>query len=192
MRLICAIAASAVAAVSAVACGSTATSPSNAPRTLNVMITDSPYNDARALLVTFSDVNVHRADGEGWEDVAFADGGSRRTCDLKKLEDSEDILGVGQLDEGRYTQLRLVVSSAKLYFDNPSSGPPCAPSFAEPAGRQADVEIPSGEVKLNREFELKDSGATTILIDFDGDRSVHETGNGRYMMSPVIGIVSVT
>jgi hypothetical protein len=31
----------------------------------------------------------------------------------------------------------------------------------------------------------------TLLIDFDGDRSVVETGNGRFRMTPVIGVVSV-
>jgi hypothetical protein len=35
------------------------------------------------------------------------------------------------------------------------------------------------------------TAATTMLIDFDGDRSIRETGNGRYMMSPVITVVSV-
>ena len=44
---------------------------------------------------------------------------------------------------------------------------------------------------MNRQFEVGDSGATTMLIDFDGDRSVTETGNGRFRMTPVIGIVSV-
>jgi hypothetical protein len=29
------------------------------------------------------------------------------------------------------------------------------------------------------------------LLDFDGDRSVRVTGNGRYMMTPVIAVVSV-
>jgi hypothetical protein len=46
-------------------------------------------------------------------------------------------------------------------------------------------------VRLNRQFELTSTAATTMLLDFDGDRSVRETGNGRYMMTPVIGIVSV-
>ena len=61
------------------------------------------------------------------------------------------------------------------------------------------MDIPSGELKLNREFDLTASGGTTILLDFDGDRSVKLTGNGngrgngggRYMMTPVVGIVSV-
>jgi hypothetical protein len=29
------------------------------------------------------------------------------------------------------------------------------------------------------------------MIDFDGDKSIHQTGNGRYTMSPVISVVSV-
>jgi hypothetical protein len=34
-------------------------------------------------------------------------------------------------------------------------------------------------------------GTTTIVLDFDGDKSIKETGNGRFMMSPVIGVKSV-
>jgi hypothetical protein len=30
-----------------------------------------------------------------------------------------------------------------------------------------------------------------MSIDFDGDKSVHETSNGTYTMSPVISVVSV-
>jgi hypothetical protein len=58
-------------------------------------------------------------------------------------------------------------------------------------GRSANLEIPSGEVKLNRQFEVGEGGTLTMLIDFDGDRSVVETGNGRFRMTPVIGVVSV-
>jgi hypothetical protein len=160
------------------------------------MLKDSPFSDAKALLVTFSEVNVHAA-GAGWVTVPFAGGGSSRTCDLKKLETAQDILGVGPLPAGHYTQLRLVVSNAAIYFQNASSGAACAPTIAAPAGTNAPVTIPSGELKLNREFDLASSG-TTILLDFDGDQSVRLTGNGngrgnggQYMMTPVIGIVSV-
>ena len=102
-----------------------------------------------------------------------------------------DVLGTGPLSPGHYTMLRLVVSRATMYFDNPASGPACAPSIAAPAGRNAAVDIPSGEVRLNREFDLTASNATTILLDFNGDQSIRQTGNGQYMMAPVIAIVSV-
>ena len=158
--------------------------------TLNVLLTDSPFSDAKALLVTFSDVSAHRS-GADFMTLPFVGGASSRTCDLKKLTTAQDTLGTGPLPTGHYTQLRLVVASAVIYFDNPSSGPACSASMAAPAGRSAAVDIPSGELKLNREFDLTSTVATTILLDFDGDKSVKETGNGRYMMTPVIAVVSV-
>ena len=102
------------------------------------------------------------------------------------------MLSVGALLQGHYTQIRLVVASATLYFEYASGeGPACAPMIAPPDGQSAQLEIPSGEVKLNRQFELTTDDATTMLLDFDGDRSIKQTGNGRYIMTPVIGIVSV-
>lgn len=162
---------------------------------LTLMLKDSPFSDAKALLVTFSEINVH-ASGDSWITLPFAAGASSRTCDLKKLETAQDILGVGSLPAGHYTQLRLVVSKAAIYFQNASSGAACAPSIAAPAGTSAAVDIPSGEIKLNREFELASSGGTAILLDFDGDKSVKQTGSSSgngvgYIMTPVIGIVSV-
>jgi Domain of unknown function (DUF4382) len=161
---------------------------------LTLMLKDSPYSDAKALLVTFSEVNVHASGGD-WVTLPFASGTSR-TCDLKKLETAQDVLGVGTLAAGHYTQIRLVVSSATLYFQNASSGAACALSITAPAGTKASVEVPSGELKLNREFDLT-SGGTKILLDFDGDQSVKQAGNDhspngvKYMMTPVIAVVSV-
>jgi hypothetical protein len=63
--------------------------------------------------------------------------------------------------------------------------------MATPAGANAPVEVPSGTIKLNRPFDVTAGHATTILIDFDGDKSVNRTGNGTYNMTPVISIVSV-
>ena len=158
---------------------------------LSIRITDGPFADAKAVLVAFSEVQVHRSGG-GWEVVPFVGGSTSRTCDLKKLQGAQDVLGVGALPEGHYTQIRLVVSAAALYFENAASGAACAASIAAPGGRSAALEIPSGEVKLNREFDVPASGATTITLDFDGDQSIHETGNGRYRMNPVIAVVGVS
>ena len=192
MRLI--LAAIVACTVSALACSgsSSPTSPSGASGTFNLMLKDSPFSDAKSVLVTFSEVTVHRATEGGFTKVDFAGGASTRTCDLKKLQDdAQDILGVGSLPAGRYTQVRLVVSSATIYFDNAAGGDPCAPSITAPGGQKAAVEIPSGEVKLNRQFEVPAGGATKMLLDFDGDRSIHKTGNNRYMMRPVIAVESV-
>jgi uncharacterized protein DUF4382 len=172
----------------------------NATAQLSVFLTDSPFSDAKALLVTFSDVSVHSADTGDWKTVSS----TPRTCDLKKLTNSAtDVLGVALLPGGKYTQVRLNVTSANIYFDNvSSSATPCAASISAPAGTSATVDIPSGEVKLNNEFTVTGSG-TKMTLDFDGDQSVRQTGSGnsngngngnsntKYMMVPVIRVVSV-
>jgi hypothetical protein len=169
---------------------STSTSPTTT-NGLTIMLKDSPFSDARALFVTFSIVSVH-ASGGSFVTVPFAGGASSRTCDLKRLTSAQDVLGTGVLTPGHYTQIRLVVASSTIYFDTPASGAtPCAPTLDAPPGRSAPVVIPSGEIILNREFDLSSTTATTITLDFDGDQSVKQTGNGTYMMTPVIAIESV-
>jgi PKD repeat protein len=156
------------------------------------MLKDSPYSDAKALLVTFSEVSAHVSGAGGFTVLPFTGGATSRTCDLKKLTNAQDVLGTGTLAAGHYTQVRLVVTSAVLYFDNPSAGTAaCAASIPVPAGNSAQINVSSGDVKLNREFDVTSSGATTILVDFDGDQSVHAQGNGQYNMTPVISVVSV-
>jgi hypothetical protein len=193
MRLVTALAV--VVVLVAAGCGSSPTSPSSTGGNLRVMLTDSPFSDAKSLLVTFSEVSVHRSDqpdnDSGWTPLPFANNATSRTCDVKKLQSAQDILGTGSLAAGHYTQIRLTVSSATLFFENAAGGNACETTIAAPGGRSADLEIPSGVVKLNREFDVSSSGATTMLLDFNGDGSVRQTGNGRYMMSPVIAVVSV-
>ena len=179
-----------VTALTVFACGDSTTGPTGTSSTFTVLLKDSPFSDAKSLLVTFSEVSAHKADGD-WTRLPFSGGASSRTCDLKKLTNTQDVLGTGPLVAGPYTMVRLMITSAALYFDTAAEGPACAATVVTPGGRSAAVEIPSGEVRLNRQFEVTSTSAGTMLLDFDGDRSVRETGNGRYMMTPVIGIVSV-
>lgn len=170
--------------------GSSSSAPTN-QGTLTVRLTDSPFSDARAVLVTFSEVTAHRSGDGGFSTLPFSPPSASRTCDLKRLVGAQDVLGSGPLPAAHYTQLRLVISGATLHFDNGTSGPVCAPAIAAPAGRSAPVEIPSGEVRLNREFEVAAGNVTTITLDFDGERSIRQTESGRYVMTPVIAVVSV-
>ena len=170
------------------ACGDTPSSPAGTA-SLTLKLTDSPYSDARAVLVTFSSVTVHRTGG-AFTTLPFTDGAPSRTCDLKKLEGAQDVLGTGGVPAGDYTQVRLVVSGAALYFDNPSVGPACATAIPEPVGNHATLTIPSGEVRLNRPFSLATNATTGIVLDFHGDESIHQSG-GSYTMTPVIAVVSV-
>lgn len=170
--------------------GASCSGPSGQTGSLTVNLKDGPYADAKAMLVTFSGVSAHHADAE-WQPLKFAGEVTMLTCDLKKLVNVFDLLGTGQILAGHYTQLRVVVESAALYSSPTPDGPACAATMTPPDGLIGNVEIPSGEVKLNRQFTIPEAGATKILLDFDGDRSVNATGNGQFRMTPVITIVSV-
>jgi hypothetical protein len=170
-------------------CGDGPGAPST-PATLSILLKDAPYADAQAVFVTFSDISVN-ASGGSFITLPFASNVSTRTCDLKKLASTEELLGTTSPPTGHYTQIRLVVASATLYFDNPSSGPACGAVLTVPAGRNASVMVPSGEVRINQEFDVMSSKATAILLDFDGGRSVNLTGGGVYMLAPVISVVNV-
>jgi hypothetical protein len=178
-----------LALLTTMACSSSSTTPTTVA-SVNVLLKDSPFTDAKAFLVTFSEVSVHGT-GADFIPLAFTGGLGTRTCDLKKLTSAQDLLGTGPMSTGHYTQVRLVVASAAIYFDNVSSGAACAPTIAAPAGNSATVEVASGDVKLNREFDVTLNGPTTLTLDIDGDHSVHATGNGDYIMTPVISVVSV-
>ena len=180
----------AASAAAVAACSSSPSSPSGGSN-LTIMLKDSPFSDAKALLVTFSEVSAHVSGTGGFTPIPFSGGATSRTCDLKKLAAATDVLGTASLTPGHYTQIRLTVSSAILDFDSASSGAACQASIT-PAGKNtASITIPSGQLILNREFDVPQTGATTITLDFDGDQSVHSQGNGQYNMSPVIAVVSV-
>jgi Domain of unknown function (DUF4382) len=167
------------------ACGS-GTGPSGSG-TLRMTLKDGPFSDAKALLVTFSEVDVHKSDTP---DGAWIKIAGTHTCDLKRLETAQAPLGAQTLDSGHYTQVRLVVTSAVVYFENPTTeADPCA--VTAPGGKSAEVTIPSGEVKLIHGFDVPEGDTKTMLLDFDGDKSVHQTSDQKYMMSPVISVVSV-
>lgn len=180
-----------LAMMSVIACGSSSSTSPSGNNTLTIMLKDSPFSDAKALLVTFSIVSAHLSGGD-FIAVPFSGGATTRTCDLKRLTGAQDVLGTGPLTAGHYTQIRLAVSAATIYFESPSSSAtPCATTIAPPSGHSAPVTIPSGQIDLNREFDVTKTAATTITLDFDGDQSVKETGNGTFLMTPVVTVVSV-
>ena len=178
-----------VLALCTTGCGGGRGSSPDTLATLNIVITDSPFTDAQAVLVSFSSVSAHTT-GADFMPLGFAGGAASRTCDLKRLVGAEDVLGTGALPAGHYTGLRLVVASGALYFDGATTGSACATGIAAPAGRSGALTIPSGEVRLNREFDLTSGTTTTITLDFDGDASIQLAG-AQYILTPVIGVVSV-
>jgi hypothetical protein len=171
-----------------VACDNDETGPSS---TVTVRITDSPFSDAQAVLVTFSDLAAQRSGDSGFTDIPFSPESATRTCDLKRLQDVEDVLGAGALPEGHYTRIRVTISSATLYFDAASTGSPCSATIAPPAGASATIAVPTSEVIINQEFDVSQNDGTAITLDFEGEPSIQQMADGSFTMTPVISVVNV-
>jgi Domain of unknown function (DUF4382) len=179
----------------------TGTTGSSGTGTLRLMLKDAPTN-ASAVLVTFSAISVHMSGG-GWIELSsgLTSESLPLTCDLIKLRSGGILLGTGEIAAGHYTQIRLMMPKVTLYQGGtPTSSLACVtaenaatavPVGAVPA-EGSDVTVPSGDIKLNHEFTLSGGTTLTITLDFDASKSIHETGNNKFMMTPVINIDSMS
>lgn len=79
---------------------------------------------------------------------------------------------------GTISQVRLHLKTAQLVFND---GTP-----------STDVTVPSGTtsgLKIDVNQSVPQGGVLQIKLDFDAAHSIHKTGNGKYLMQPVIRVV---
>jgi hypothetical protein len=159
--------------------------PSGPPGTLIIRLRDEPFLDAQAVVVTFAELAVRRDGGADFQALPFVDG-ARRSCDLKQLlRGNSDLLVSATLPAGRYTQTRVRIAAATLYFANRAPAPPCSPTPPEIRGRQADARV-ADDALVGQDFEVASGRVTTLTLDFDGERSFSEPAAGQYVLDPVI------
>ena len=144
--------------------------------TLVLQITDAPGDlNISEALVTISEVRVHYAginqnDTNGsWITIAE----EPQTFDLVQIQNATELLGEANLSAGWYTQIRLFVDEALVTID----------------GVQYNLEISSKNVKLIKPFLIRDNETLTLILDFDVQKSVRQTGNGKYIMKPTIKVI---
>jgi len=146
--------------------------------TLKIYLTDAPgiYEQVN--------INVSRIEGHiagdvekgSWEILKeWPDG---LVVDLITLKNVSLLLGSSELAPNKYTQLRIFLNGEASVFVEGEPNP---------------LEIPSSAnsgIKLNHPFEIMEGMITKLTIDFDAEKSVIQTGNGKYKMKPVISLSS--
>jgi len=143
--------------------------------TLVLQLTDAPGLNISEALVDISEVRVHYAginqnDTNGtWIVVT----NESQTFDLIQIQNATEFLGEVNLTAGWYTQIRLFVEEALVTIDD----------------IQYDLKISSKNVKLITPWLVQDNETLTLTLDFDVQKSVHETGNGKYIMRPTIKVI---
>jgi len=117
--------------------------------------------------VIVSSVSVHSA-GSGWITVSSVP----QAFDLMQLRSSgaQSLLADANLTSGKYDQIRLEISSVTV---TDSSGSHTA-------------KLPSGDLTIKGEFNVAANSTTSLSLDFLADKSLHVTGNGMYILAPVV------
>jgi len=137
-------------------------------------LTDQPIDDAEEILVTISEINVQKAE-EGF--LTIREGA--KEYDLLALRDKEALILETGLEEGMYTQIRLVVASGQIVID----------------GETYDMTVPSSEVKIPVVFNIMEDGFTEIVLDFEAEHSIHVVNAGQseqYILRPVVRVKSIS
>ena len=140
--------------------------------TVNLRMTDAP-GDFEAIILNIKEVEVKTSAGTALLDVK---GGA---FDILKFRNGRDTLIASEnIATGTLKEVRLIL---------------------EPTGNMViidgvsyDLKTPSGQssgVKIKVQEELVDGVAYTLLLDFDAAKSIVNTGNGKYILKPVIRAV---
>ncbi len=147
--------------------------------TLAVRLTDSPAGyDSVIIAVDSIRVHVDSADSVGgWYTMSRAPA----VYDLLQFMGGKDTLvAEGDIPAGYYSQMRLYIGSGSHVVVNGVSIP---------------LEIPSGPqsgLKLNIQSTIVAGVQYVLVLDFDAARSIVVTGNGRYLLKPVIQTVALS
>jgi len=156
--------------------------------TLKLYLTDAP-GDFKELNIVISMIDGHISveveEEEGyWETLKEWPEGLQ--VDLLTLQGVSLLLGSMDLPANHYTQLRVFLKEeAELVLEG-NDGP-------EESTVTEILTIPSSAntgIKLNRPFDIVEGGITKLTLDFDAEKSIIKTGNGKYKMKPVITVLS--
>lgn len=131
---------------------------------LRVRFTESAADTVQA------DTTENNGDSE-WVNIEITPG----KLNLLDFTSADTLLSDAELDEGFYSEIRLILGSDSDVVVNGETH-----SLKVPSGQQSGYKIKFGGERL-------DSGEIVDLtIEFNAEKSVHVTGNGQHMLKPVL------
>jgi len=166
------------------------------PGTLGVSMTDAPACGFAEVNVTVSKVRVHQSgnaseNAAGWTDIILNPARKINLLDLNDPDPTDpnralEFLGVTPLQAGHYTHLRLVL------VPNRGNSPPANSVLLSGQTTEIPLDTPSAVqsgIKLIHQFTVNSGQRVDLLLDFDACHSIVKTGNGRYILKPVIKVI---
>lgn len=178
---------------------------------LEIYLTDSSEkykaNDSETyseVNITISEIKVHLAGEDEGEWIKWTL--DEEPYNLMELENVSVLLGKGELEPGKYTQIRLFVTEANIWIEIVSEE--SEEKIVSDSDVEKDIIVESSEsyeehnlyipsnlhtgIKLIHPFEIVEGMITKLTIDFDAEKSVVKTDDGEYKLKPVIKVTSET
>jgi hypothetical protein len=108
-----------------------------------------------------------------------------RSIDIMQLKFQQELLGTGTIPAGEYTQVRLILEQ------NPSGSPVNYVVLKSDPAARIPLKTPSGQqsgVKVLGKFTVEEGVINTIMIDFDPNTAIVNTGssdkNQKFILKP--------
>ena len=146
---------------------------------VEIRVTDPPPADVKSAVVYLSNIEVHKvsenateSDNESgtWIPVI----GAPASFDLMDVIGVEQILGSANLTAGSFTQIRMDVTKVTgETTDNVSY----------------TAEVPSDKLRIVGAFNVGGGNKTILTLDFDGEKSLVRTGEGKFLFKPVVKLL---
>jgi hypothetical protein len=137
-------------------------------------LTDAPATyEAVYIDIQKVELNTGTEDREQWQTISS----QPMRLDLLKLNNGADSLVASvQLETGTYNQLRFILGdNNEVIVDSESN------SLTVPSGEDSGYEV-------NLNATISEDAPVTKVIDFDVARSIAVTGNGEYILNPVLKV----
>lgn len=168
--------------------GDSSSTPSAPMGSLKLSLTDAPACGFDAVNVTVIKIRVNKSasaseSDAGWVDITVP---ATKINLLDLTNGVLQALGQTSLEAGKYNQIRLVLA--------PNTAQGLENSVVPTGSREVQLTMPSGAqsgFKVNGDFDIAENTLADIVLDFDACRSVFKTGNGKYMVKPVVTAVPV-
>ena len=141
--------------------------------TFRVKLTDDPaaYDEVNVEIIG---VEVH-SDVDGWQPLAVNSGIYNL---LDYVNGADTLIASNDIAVGTVSQIRLLLGDNNTIKVNNQVYP-----LETPSGQQSGL-------KINIHAVLEDGVTYIVLLDFDAAKSVNETGNGKYILKPVIKAIA--
>ena len=160
-------------ALSLAGCSTDNTNTSGGTTPVTIKITDAPsYYDK-----IFLDIDHIEIITEGGKQIIDID---HEPFDILRYRQGDFlILAEHDVPSGRLQEIRLVLDDENIIVvDGVTYG------LTTPSGQ-------SSGVKIKVQDDLLPNIAYTLALDFDASKSIHQTGNGKYMLKPVLRAIPV-